>query len=85
MLKIPLSKIRAYELYGDELWLMDQVLDLQIVDTEGRRVVRVNDLQILPRESSFISPVWMSAGCGCGSEGGHGRLVDIALPGTIVW
>jgi CBS domain-containing protein/sporulation protein YlmC with PRC-barrel domain len=31
---------------GDELYLRRQVLDRQIVDTEGRRLVRVNDLQI---------------------------------------
>ena len=31
---------------GDELWLRDKVLDQQIVDTEGRRLVRVNDLQL---------------------------------------
>ena len=36
----------SYEPRGDELWLRDQVLDRQIVDTEGRRLVRVNDLQL---------------------------------------
>ncbi|MFO7742242.1 MAG: CBS domain-containing protein [Anaerolineae bacterium] len=46
-LKVPQSEIKAYEPHGDELWLLDQVLDRQIVDTEGRRVVRVNDLQIM--------------------------------------
>jgi len=35
-----------YEPRGDELWLARQVLDRQIVDTEGRRLVRVNDLQL---------------------------------------
>ena len=35
-----------YEPRGDELWLRDQVLDQQIVDTEGRRLVRVNDVQL---------------------------------------
>lgn len=34
-----------YEPRKDELWLRRQVLDRQIVDTEGRRLVRVNDLQ----------------------------------------
>jgi len=37
---------RTYEPHGDELWLARQVLDRQIVDTEGRRLVRVNDLQL---------------------------------------
>ncbi len=36
----------AYEERGDELWLVRQVLDQQIVDTEGRRLVRVNDIQL---------------------------------------
>jgi CBS domain-containing protein/sporulation protein YlmC with PRC-barrel domain len=35
-----------YQVKGDELWLARQVLDRQIVDTEGRRLVRVNDLQL---------------------------------------
>jgi CBS domain-containing protein/sporulation protein YlmC with PRC-barrel domain len=34
-----------YQPRGDELWLAREVLDRQIVDTEGRRLVRVNDLQ----------------------------------------
>nr|MBC7245529.1 magnesium transporter [Chloroflexota bacterium] len=36
----------VYEKRGDELWLARQVLDRQIVDIEGRRLVRVNDLQL---------------------------------------
>ncbi len=36
----------VYQPRGDELWLARQVLDQQIVDTEGRRLVRVNDLQL---------------------------------------
>ena len=32
---------------GHELWLAKQVLDRQIVDTDGRRLVRVNDLQLV--------------------------------------
>jgi len=39
----------AYEPVGDELWLRRQVLDRQIVDVEGRRIVRVNDLQLARR------------------------------------
>jgi magnesium transporter len=32
----------------DRVWLARDVLDKQIVDTDGRRVVRVNDLQLSP-------------------------------------
>ena len=31
---------------GQELWLKRQVLDRQVVDTEGHRLVRVNDLEL---------------------------------------
>lgn len=43
---------QVYELRGDELRLRRQVLDRQIVDVEGRRLVRVNDLQLTRAESS---------------------------------
>ncbi len=45
-LNVPQDKCLPYTPTGDELRLMDRVLDRQIVDTEGRRVVRVNDLQL---------------------------------------
>ncbi|MGC9393794.1 MAG: magnesium transporter [Anaerolineae bacterium] len=45
-LNVPQDKCPAYTPIGDELRLLDRVLDRQIVDTEGRRVVRVNDLQL---------------------------------------
>lgn len=40
------SNLSPYTPEGDELWLSRQVLDRQIVDVDGRRVVRVNDLQL---------------------------------------
>jgi len=45
-LNVPQDKCPPYTPAGDELRLLDRVLDRQIVDTEGRRVVRVNDLQL---------------------------------------
>jgi magnesium transporter len=39
----------TYTPRGDELWLRRQVLDRQVVDVEGRRLVRVNDLQLARR------------------------------------
>lgn len=45
ILSVPDERIEPYTPRGDELWLSERVLDQQIVDTEGRRVVRVNDLQ----------------------------------------
>ncbi len=45
-LSVPQDKCPDYTPSGNELRLLDRVLDRQIVDTEGRRVVRVNDLQL---------------------------------------
>ncbi|MDH7485653.1 MAG: CBS domain-containing protein [Anaerolineae bacterium] len=53
VLKVPKENIRPYTPRGDELPLAGRVLDRQIVDTEGRRVVRVNDLQIMRVEDRF--------------------------------
>ena len=46
VLKVPREEIRPYTPSGQELPLGERVMDRQVVDTEGRRVVRVNDLQI---------------------------------------
>jgi len=53
-LKTDLTKLVPYELRGHELRLKERVLDQQIVDTEGRRLVRVNDLQIARKGDSFL-------------------------------
>ena len=53
VLKVPKENIRPYTPSGNELPLGERVLDRQIVDTEGRRVVRVNDLQIARVEDRF--------------------------------
>ncbi len=38
----------------DEIWLARDVLDKQVVDTDGRRVVRVNDLQLADGPSDLL-------------------------------
>ncbi|MGB4595860.1 MAG: CBS domain-containing protein [Anaerolineaceae bacterium] len=53
-LKTDLTKLVPYELRGHELLLKERVLDQQIVDTEGRRLVRVNDLQIGRKGDAFL-------------------------------
>ncbi|MGH7758400.1 MAG: magnesium transporter MgtE N-terminal domain-containing protein [Candidatus Dormibacteria bacterium] len=40
------SELAPYEPSADELYLSRDVLDKQLIDTDGRRVVRVNDLQL---------------------------------------
>src|SRR5690348_13106819 len=41
-----LNQLPAYEPTGSEIELNHSVLDRQIIDTNGRRVVRVNDLRL---------------------------------------
>ena len=53
-LKVGVDYIRSYKPSGHELLLHDRVLDQQIVDTEGRRLVRVNDLQIARAGEQFV-------------------------------
>jgi CBS domain-containing protein/sporulation protein YlmC with PRC-barrel domain len=54
---IPLShqidKLEIYTPNGEEIELIDDVLDRQIIDTNGIRVVRVNDLEIMKVNGYF--------------------------------
>jgi len=45
-LNVPVTALEEYRHAEGELWLSRDILDKQIVDTDGRRVVRVNDLQL---------------------------------------
>ena len=47
MLRVPRAELSARELQTDELHLSATFLDKQLVDTEGRKVIRVNDIQLL--------------------------------------
>ncbi len=42
----PVKKLETYHPSGDEIALIGTILDKQIIDTNGIRVVRVNDLEI---------------------------------------
>lgn len=46
-LKRPLEQIQAYTLQEDDIRLVEDVLDQQILDTDGARVVRVNDIELV--------------------------------------
>ncbi|MFZ3071327.1 MAG: CBS domain-containing protein [Anaerolineaceae bacterium] len=52
-LKTDISNIIPYTPKGHELLLKQRVLDQQIVDIEGKRLVRVNDLQIARKGVDF--------------------------------
>ncbi len=46
-LKRPFADIPAYEFHEDDIHLVQDVLDKQILDTDGARVVRVNDIELV--------------------------------------
>lgn len=46
-LKHPLDQIQSYVLLDDDIRLVEDVLDQQILDTDGARVVRVNDIELV--------------------------------------
>jgi len=45
-LRVPREDVEKHQASPDDVWLARDVLDKQIVDLDGRRVVRVNDLQL---------------------------------------
>jgi CBS domain-containing protein len=47
-LTVSREEVGTEDASDDRTWLARDVLDKQIVDTDGRRVVRVNDLQLSP-------------------------------------
>ncbi|MBM3138377.1 MAG: magnesium transporter MgtE, partial [Chloroflexi bacterium] len=53
-LNVPHAKVNAYQEKGNEIYLNKQILDHQIVDVEGRRVVRVNDIQIAFTKNEYV-------------------------------
>jgi CBS domain-containing protein len=53
-LKVEEKDLKPHQRLESELWLSRQVLDKQIVDMDGRRVVRVNDLQLSQVDSSLL-------------------------------
>jgi len=53
-LSVGIDRIKPYTPTGHELLLLDRVLDQQIVDTEGKRLVRVNDLQLARAGNQFV-------------------------------
>ena len=52
-LNVDISKLDMFKPAGHELYLKQRALDQQIVDTEGKRLVRVNDLQIARKNNNF--------------------------------
>jgi CBS domain-containing protein/sporulation protein YlmC with PRC-barrel domain len=73
ILTVPTEEVKPYAPKGDELRLASRVLDRQIVDIDGRRVVRVNDVQLARLREQF---------CVTGVDvGGQGLLRRLGLEG----
>ncbi len=53
-LAVAAADLREHEPVPEEVWLSRDILDKQIVDTDGRRVVRVNDLQLQQSNGSVL-------------------------------
>ncbi|HXA41957.1 MAG TPA: CBS domain-containing protein [Candidatus Solibacter sp.] len=53
-LKSSRDDLQFGEATDNDIWLARDVLDKQIVDTDGRRVVRVNDLQLSPMRGNLL-------------------------------
>ena len=92
-LKKKISEITPYTPQPDDLHLVRDVLDKQIIDTDGMRVVRVNDLELTRVNGSVyvanvdISGVGLIRRLGLGSladrMAAHPRSSD--LPSIISW
>ncbi len=65
----PAVEVSIYVPKGNELYLKKQVLDHQIVDVEGKRVVRVNDIQV-----AFTKDAYYVTGVDVGNAGLMRRL-----------
>ncbi|MGH7748874.1 MAG: magnesium transporter, partial [Candidatus Dormibacteria bacterium] len=53
-LGVAAADLKPHTAIADEVWLSRDILDKQIVDTDGRRVVRVNDLQLQGSNGSVL-------------------------------
>jgi CBS domain-containing protein/sporulation protein YlmC with PRC-barrel domain len=53
VVRYPSDQLPTYELSDDDVFLSRDVLDKQIIDTEGARVVRVNDLELVRIHGTF--------------------------------
>ncbi len=92
-LKKRISEITPYTPQPDDLHLVRDVLDKQIIDTDGMRVVRVNDLQLTRVNGSvYVANVDVSS-AGLIRRLGLGNLADRMatrtrpsdLPSVISW
>jgi CBS domain-containing protein/sporulation protein YlmC with PRC-barrel domain len=77
-LKVEESSLQPHARVDSELWLSRQLLDKQIVDMDGRRVVRVNDLQLSEVDGNLLL-----VGVDIGGRGLM-RRIGLEVPGRRV-
>jgi magnesium transporter len=53
-LNVATADLKPHTAVPEEVWLSRDILDKQIVDTDGRRVVRVNDLQLQHQDGKLL-------------------------------
>ncbi len=63
LLRLPLDKLEEVEPAENEIFLAGDILDKQIVDTQGHKLIRVNDLQ-LARANGSLRVVGVDIGSG---------------------
>jgi magnesium transporter len=91
-LKHNIAEIHPYQPGEEDIYLLHDVLDQQIIDTDGIRVVRVNDLDLKRvNDKYFVSSVDIGA-LGLARRLGVGRIAerfgkrrDTALATVIPW
>jgi magnesium transporter len=74
ILKKDISEISEYTSASNDLYLIRDVLDKQIIDTNGVRVVRVNDLELTRIEGSIYASNVDISGAGLFRRLGVGKL-----------
>jgi CBS domain-containing protein/sporulation protein YlmC with PRC-barrel domain len=92
-LKKKFSEISPYTPHPEDLYLVRDVLDKQIIDTDGMRVVRVNDLELTRVNGSIYVANVDIGGVGLIRRLGLGSLADrmashpraAELPSIISW
>lgn len=52
-LKCPLEEIREYKIQKHDIILLKDVMDRQVVDIEGKKIRRVNDIKISPTNGHY--------------------------------
>ncbi|MCL6106590.1 MAG: CBS domain-containing protein [Actinobacteria bacterium] len=76
LLRLPAAELKETEPAENEIFLAGDIMDKQIVDTEGHKLIRVNDLQ-LTRANGSLRVVGVDIGSGAIMRRlGLGRIAD---------